>query len=112
MPSRRFARDSASCARPEARRSVELAGLRPAQRSDAVLASLAADAQRIGSPRPSGLRCFAAATPEGICLTAPARVADVSRTGRARRLAACVAGALAVAVGLGVPRADAGELDL
>jgi hypothetical protein len=91
---------------------VELAGLRPAQRSEAVRASLAADAQRIGSPRPTGLRCFAAATPEGICLTAPAHVADVSRTGRARRLAACVAGALAVAVGLGVPRADAGELDL
>jgi hypothetical protein len=91
---------------------VELAGLRPAQRSEAVRASLAADAQRIGSPRPTGLRCFAAATPEGICLAAPAHVADVSRGGRARRLAACVAGALAVAVGLGVPRADAGELDL
>jgi hypothetical protein len=77
-----------------------------------VRASLAADAQRIGDPRPTGLRCFAAATPEGVCLTAPAHVADVSRAGRARRLAACVAGALAVAVGLGVPRADAGELDL
>jgi hypothetical protein len=91
---------------------VELTGLRPAQRSAAILESLDADAQRISSPRPTGLRCFAAATPDGICLAAPARVADVARAGRARRLAACVAGALAVAVGLDVPRADAGELDL
>jgi hypothetical protein len=91
---------------------VDFEGLRPAQRSEAIWASLEADAARIGSPRPTGLHCFAAATAEGVCLAAPVRVPEVGRSTRARRLVACVAGALAVAVGLGVPRADAGELDL
>jgi hypothetical protein len=91
---------------------VELAGLRPAQRTEAILETLAEDAIRVGSPRPTGLRCFAAATSEGVALVAPVRVAEVARGGRARKLATCVAGALTVADGLGVPRADAGELDL
>jgi hypothetical protein len=88
---------------------VELEGLRPAQRAAAIFESLAADAVRVGSPRPSGLRCFAAATSEGVALVLPAHVADVARGGRQQKLAACVAGALAVAAGLGVPR---NELDL
>jgi hypothetical protein len=91
---------------------MELTGLRPAQRTEAIRESLAADAQRIGSPRPTGLRCFAAATPEGVCVATPARVTEVARGGRARKLAACVAGAVAISAGLGVPRADTGDLDL
>ncbi len=91
---------------------MELAGLRPAQRTEAILETLAEDALRVTSPRPTGLRCFASATSEGVALVAPARVDDVARGGRARKLASCVAGALTVADGLGVPRADAGELDL
>ena len=91
---------------------MELAGLRPAQRTEAILETLAEDAIRVGSPRPLGLRCFAAATSEGVALVAPVHVQEVARGGRARKLAACVAGALTVADGLGVPRADAGELDL
>lgn len=91
---------------------MELAGLRPAQRTRAILETLAADTARIASPRPTGLRCFAAVTPEGVALVAPVRVADVVRGGRARKLAMCVAGALTVADDPGVPRADAGELDL
>ncbi|MEO9176352.1 MAG: hypothetical protein ABI317_12635, partial [Gaiellales bacterium] len=39
-------------------------------------------------------------------------MADVARGGRQQKLAACIAGALAVAAGLGVPRVDARELDL
>jgi hypothetical protein len=91
---------------------VELAGLRPAQRAEAIFESLTADAVRVGSPRPSALRCFAAATSEGVALALPAHVADVARRGRQQKLAACVAGALAVAAGLGVPRIGASELDL
>jgi hypothetical protein len=91
---------------------VELAGLRPAQRSEAILAMLSEDAQRVASPRPSGLRCVAAATSEGVALVAPVRVPEAARVGRGRKLALCVAGALTAADGLGVPRADAGELDL
>jgi hypothetical protein len=91
---------------------VELAGLRPAQRTEAILEMLAEDARRLTSPRPTGLRCIGAATSEGVALVAPAPVVEVARGGRARKLAACVAGALTVADGLGVPRADAGELDL
>jgi hypothetical protein len=91
---------------------VELAGLRPAQRTEAILAMLAEDAVRVGSPRPTGIRCLAAATLEGVALVAPVRVAEAARQGRPRKLALCAAGALTVAVGLGVPRADAGELDL
>jgi hypothetical protein len=91
---------------------VELEGLRPAQRAAAIFESLAADAVRVSSPRPSGLRCFAAVTSEGVALVLPAHVEDVARSGRQQKLAACVAGALAVAAGLGVPRNDAGELDI
>jgi hypothetical protein len=91
---------------------VELAGLRPAQRSEAIYESLAADAVRLSSPRPTGLRCFASATSEGVALAIPARVEDVARGGRPQKLATCVAGALTVAAGLDVPRADAGELEL
>jgi hypothetical protein len=91
---------------------VELAGLRPAQRSEAIKASLGSDAGRVESPRPTGLRCFAAATPEGVCLALPIRIELLGRGQRPKRLASCVAGALAVAAGLGVPRADSGELDL
>jgi hypothetical protein len=91
---------------------VELAGLRPAQRTQAILETLGEDTRRLTSPRPTGLRCFGAATSEGVALVAPAEVVEVARGGRARKLAACVAGALTVADGLGVPRADASELDL
>ena len=91
---------------------MELAGLRPAQRAQAIFESLATDAVRVGSPRPTGLRCFASATREGVALAIPARVEDAARPGRSQKLAACVAGALAVAAGLGVPRAGASELDL
>jgi hypothetical protein len=88
---------------------VELEGLRPAQRAAAIFEALAADATRVSSPRPSGLRCFAAVTSEGVALVLPAHVEDVARSGRQQKLAACVAGALAVAAGLGVPRT---ELDI
>jgi hypothetical protein len=91
---------------------MDLTGLRPAQRTEAILEMLAEDALRVTSPRPTGLRCFASATGEGVALVAPARVDDVARGGRARKLASCVAGALTAADGLGVPRADTGELDL
>jgi hypothetical protein len=91
---------------------VDLAGLRPAQRTGAIFEMLAADALRVGSPRPTGLRCAAAATSEGVAFVGPVRVQEVGRAGRGRKLAACLAGALTVADGLGVPRADAGELDL
>lgn len=93
---------------------MELEGLRPAQRADAILETLTADAARIGSPRPIGLRCFAAATSEGVALVTPAPVAEVARGGRARKLAICVAGALTVAAGLQgeVPRADRPDLEL
>jgi hypothetical protein len=91
---------------------VELASLRPAQRSEAILEALRSDAVRAASPRPSGLRCIACETSEGVALALPIRVSEMGRGGRPARLAACVAGALAVAAGLDVPRADAGELDL
>jgi hypothetical protein len=91
---------------------VELAGLRPAQRTEAILEMLSEDAIRVGSPRPTGLRCFAAATSEGVVLVSPVHVPEVGRAGRPRKLAMCAAGALTVADGLGVPRADTGELDL
>jgi hypothetical protein len=91
---------------------MELAGLRPAQRTEAILEMLAEDALRVASPRPVGLRCFGSATSEGVALVAPVTVLETARGGRARKLARCVAGALTAADGLGVPRADAGELDL
>ena len=114
MPWRRCARTSASCARRSGRDVVELAGLRPAQRTEAILETLAEDALRVSSPRPTGLRCFAAATSEGVALVAPVRVREVRAGGRARKLAACVAGALTVAAGLQgeVPRPDLPELEL
>jgi hypothetical protein len=89
---------------------VELAGLRPAQRAEAIRASLADDAARLGSPRPAALRCFAAASGEGVVLALPALARDVVRPGRAQRLAICVAGALAVVAGLEYPRPDATDL--
>jgi hypothetical protein len=91
---------------------VELTGLRPAQRAEAIRESLASDAARLGSPRPAGLRCFAAASGEGVVLALPALAREVVRTGRSQRLATCVAGALAVVAGLEYPRPDATDLAL
>ena len=91
---------------------MELAGLRPAQRAEAIRESLASDAARLGSPRPAGLRCFAAASGEGVVLALPARAREVERPGRAQRLAICVTGALAVVSGHEYPRPDATDLAL
>ena len=91
---------------------MELAGLRPAQRSEAIRSSLAADAARLGTARPSSLGCFAAATNDGVAVVVPAPVAETVRAGRAQRLAICVSGALAAVAGLPPLRLDNAELAL
>ena len=88
-----------------------LASLRPAQRDEAILASLAASRQRLVSdPRPGTLSCFVSTTQDGVAVVAPLEPAD-AEVDRPRRLAVAVAAALAQAAAL-PPPVDGGDAQL